>query len=481
MRAAFSTRFQLIFFISKKNRGDVLVFGVCHTRSRACVRRGCVGAMATADTHRSGGGVGERRTQTDVQVQWTRLEVAQRAACGASLFVVDGEVIDFGSFAHPGGHAILAKHKGHDVTDLFKGTRAGEGRRYAHSEGAVRMLGRLKVGTVIGDERGTHRDDLKREKQTGLCERVFSDDNAAEEDVPSSVGSDDDEHIEKHIGQANSPYNPHSVDITKPLLRQVSLLGKAGTYERWVFTPDTSLANGQSLKFFENPILEGLSQSPWYFVPVVWLPVACYALVSGWMKVLGNGLDHFWQSISANVTIAFISFTFGWHLWHLMEYSFHRFVFHSIPSGALGAKLHFAIHGCHHKAPMDKTRLTFPPTAAAPVIYFFRKVFFLVVPWVMAKSGRVITHTRDMNRYAHLVSSHVFVGCLLAYVTYDLTHYAFHVCDGDVLRKYFGNNFQILKSKHMKHHYDDHSISFGISNDLWDTKLGTVKRDKKTK
>ena len=55
---------------------------------------------------------------------FTRAEVAARAAAGASVLVVDGDVIDFGGFAHPGGHAILRRHAGEDVSAVFRGKQA---------------------------------------------------------------------------------------------------------------------------------------------------------------------------------------------------------------------------------------------------------------------------------------------------------------------------------------------------------------------
>ena len=87
-------------------------------------------------------------TRRHPRTTFTRAEVAARASAGASVFIVDGDVIDFGGFAHPGGHAILRRHAGEDVSAVFRGTRAGEGRRYAHSDGARRMLRRLRVGTI---------------------------------------------------------------------------------------------------------------------------------------------------------------------------------------------------------------------------------------------------------------------------------------------------------------------------------------------
>jgi hypothetical protein len=42
-------------------------------------------------------------------------------------------------------------------------------------------------------------------------------------------------------------------------------------------------------------------------------------------------------------------------------------VFHSIPEQPWAIAAHFALHGCHHKFPLDASRLVFPPLPAAVV------------------------------------------------------------------------------------------------------------------
>ena len=106
----------------------------------------CAATGSSADAH------GARTT-------FTRAEVAARASAGASVFIVDGDVIDFGGFAHPGGHAILRRHAGEDVSAVFRGKQAGEGRRYAHSDAATRTLRRLRVGTIETVEAAENDDE----------------------------------------------------------------------------------------------------------------------------------------------------------------------------------------------------------------------------------------------------------------------------------------------------------------------------------
>ncbi|CAI8603650.1 unnamed protein product [Vicia faba] len=55
----------------------------------------------------------------------------------------------------------------------------------------------------------------------------------------------------------------------------------------------------------------------------------------------------------------------GIFVWTLAEYLLHRFLFHVQTKSYWGNTLHYLLHGCHHKHPMDSLRLVFPPAAAA--------------------------------------------------------------------------------------------------------------------
>ena len=67
-----------------------------------------------------------------------------------------------------------------------------------------------------------------------------------------------------------------------------------------------------------------------------------------------------------------------------LEYSIHRWAFHAEPRSWWGITLHFALHGCHHKFPMDALRLVFPPAPAlllAGGIYGSLRLLFPQVPF----------------------------------------------------------------------------------------------------
>lgn len=340
----------------------------------------------------------------------------------------------------------------------------------------------------------------------------------------------------------------YGIDPSKPLVAQVGYLGDR--YMEWVHIPEVT---AEPLRFFGNPVMEAMSRTKWWAVPLVWLPIALWALGRG-MHTLGAGsgfasasnhgaatecggqsdaysefasnhgaasecsgqsdawvgnhssgdkyranhgfacgsnsylsdgfggnqsssceysasfnrsaggefsvahglplgsdgqLDALFGRLLGGATSTLASagsmhpvdvaaatavFVFGWFFWGFMEYAFHRFVFHGEPRGRAGITLHFILHGCHHKAPMDGLRLVFPPAASAPIIYGMGHVYRYVMP-------------------SEGLACFAFAGCLMGYVAYDCTHYFLHHAS-------FGWNRRLsrLKSTHMAHHYKVHNV-----------------------
>ncbi|GMN64433.1 hypothetical protein TIFTF001_033518 [Ficus carica] len=186
-----------------------------------------------------------------------------------------------------------------------------------------------------------------------------------------------------------------TVDLDKPLVFQVGHLGE--NYQEWVHQP---IATKESPRFFENDILEFLTLTAWWVIPVVWLPVVCYTIS---MSVrMGHTLSEIVLIVG-----------FGVFIWTLIEYTVHRFLFHIETKTYWGNTMHYLLHGCHHKHPMDRLRLVFPPAAAA----------VLTIPlWNMVKLLATPSSTPAF-----------FGGGLLGYVMYDVTHYYLHHASSVVL------------------------------------------------
>ena len=73
----------------------------------------------------------------------------------------------------------------------------------------------------------------------------------------------------------------------------------------------------------------------------------------------------------------------------------------------------------------------------------------------------------------NLLSGHcgllVHAGWLGGSLLYDAMHYSFH--HGPDIK--FGW-YQKMKAQHMRHHFRDNSVEFGVTNPWWDTVFGTL-------
>ncbi|PIN04349.1 Sphingolipid fatty acid hydroxylase [Handroanthus impetiginosus] len=220
------------------------------------------------------------------------------------------------------------------------------------------------------------------------------------------------------------------VDLSKPLVFQVGHLGEA--YEQWVHQP---IVTRETPRFFENDFMEFLTRTAWWVIPLVWLPIV------SWFVSLSVNLGLPPNHVAATVFAGVL-------LWTLLEYSLHRFLFHMKTKSYWGNTIHYLLHGCHHKHPMDGLRLVFPPAAAA----------ILAVP--LWNTIKILTPA--------LYAPALFGGGLLGYVMYDCTHYYLH--HGKPLK---GVSHE-LKRNHMDHHFRIQDKGFGITSNFWDRVFGTL-------
>ena len=138
---------------------------------------------------------------------------------------------------------------------------------------------------------------------------------------------------------------------------------------------------------------------------------------------------------------------FGAFIWTITEYTLHRFIFHFPAKSKFGKKIHFIFHGVHHDYPSDSKRLVMPPSVSIPLAVLFYFLFNAIL-------GEVLV-------------APFFVGFIIGYLAYDLTHYAIHHYN-------MHNKFWLaIKNHHMKHHFQDSEKGFGVSSPLWDKVIGT--------
>jgi sterol desaturase/sphingolipid hydroxylase (fatty acid hydroxylase superfamily) len=194
----------------------------------------------------------------------------------------------------------------------------------------------------------------------------------------------------------------------------------------------------ESVRLFKNPFMEYMSHIHPATPLIVYLPVIGIALYFGIQD--------------RDPLYAVLTFFAGIFIWTLLEYTIHRFAFHTHPKSETGKKIHFLVHGVHHDYPRDSTRLVMPLPVSIPLAVIFYFTF-------AALFG-------DFYLTA-------FAGLVIGYVAYDSIHYATHHFP---MKKGIG---KYLKEYHLRHHYNDENKAFGVSNPLWDYVFRTVPNNPK--
>jgi sterol desaturase/sphingolipid hydroxylase (fatty acid hydroxylase superfamily) len=220
-------------------------------------------------------------------------------------------------------------------------------------------------------------------------------------------------------------------------------VGKLGArYQEWLAFPSMS---SEPQRMFDAWFLETFSQTPWWTVPLLWLPLVALAAHA-------SLVTHATPALACGAHAAA-----GLLLWRLTEYLLHRFVFHARACSYWAITLHFSFHGCHHKRPQDRMRLVFPPLFAAPLVYAIRAAMHAALP---TAPGRACA---------------LFGGMLAGYIVYDCLHYFTHHA------AHAPRWLARARRTHLAHHYADATTSFGVTGDLFDRVFGTTPRAGRTK
>lgn len=187
-------------------------------------------------------------------------------------------------------------------------------------------------------------------------------------------------------------------------------------------------ATPDSPRMFESDIFDFFTRTPWWTVPLIWLPVS--AGLFAW----GLAENHVGIGQGLTLTVA------GWFTWTLTEYSLHRTTFHWWPR----SRFHFFVHGVHHEWPDDRYRLVMPPAVSLILASAFGLGFLAVAGPVKFPS--------------------FYAGFLFGYMIYDCTHYATHHL------KLKLPVFQALKKHHLLHHFSPRhqDRKYGVSTTFWD-------------
>ncbi|PRT54866.1 Ceramide very long chain fatty acid hydroxylase SCS7 [Wickerhamiella sorbophila] len=308
---------------------------------------------------------------------------------------------------HPGGEELITEYQGKEITEVMKDRDS-----HAHSDSAYEMLEDYFIGTLTD----MTDDEVMKEAEAESSAKVLT--------RTTNFDRDFEEHKFLHLG--------------KPLLMQM-LRGNM-TKRFYLEQVHKPRHYGQgSAPIFGN-FLEPISLTPWWFVPLVWIPVN--------MLLLTIPLSELPVGKVASL------YGLGLCLWTLVEYVMHRFLFHMdalLPDHQVAFTLHFLLHGFHHYLPMDRYRLVLPPALFAvlcPPLYKLAHFVF-----------------RD-----YYVSQAVFCGAHMGYVLYDMTHYFLH-------HKKLPSIMKATKVYHLDHHYKEYDLGFGVTSRFWDRIFGTLILD----
>ncbi|KAI9753444.1 MAG: ATP-dependent RNA helicase dbp6 [Chaenotheca gracillima] len=365
-------------------------------------------------------------------------DIEAHASSKSCYVTIGAKVYDITPFLedHPGGGDLILEYGGKDVQEIM-----GDEISHAHSESAYDILDEHLVGFVATDEvldaatKSEQPDGIvplppSKEALQGLPEGIARP-------IYANTGMASADDLSRETDTAND-YRTHKfLDLDRPLLMQIWNGGfSKDFYLEQVHRP-RHYKGGASAPLFGN-FLEPLSKTPWWVVPMVWLPAVTYGTnlsrvgLSGWGEV-----GAYW--------------TLGLAMWTLVEYILHRGLFHVdgyLPNNRVAITGHFLLHGIHHYLPMDKLRLVMPPTLfivlASPFWQLAHFVFYY-------------------NWYA---ATAVFCGAIFGYICYDLTHYFLH-------HRQLPAYYRELKKYHLQHHFADYENGFGVTSRFWDRVFGT--------
>ncbi|MGK5630462.1 sterol desaturase family protein [Streptomyces sp. URMC 123] len=202
--------------------------------------------------------------------------------------------------------------------------------------------------------------------------------------------------------------------------------------------PASRTSRGEALRasppMFASPFLDRFSRVHPALPPVLYLPLAvCLTVLAA--RLTGPLPTAGWALL-------------GYGLWTLTEYWVHRAVFHWVPRGRRGRRLHWMVHGVHHDHPDDPRRLVMPPLVSLPGA---------------AAAGLLLTHLLGPGR-----GRAAMAGYVLGYLAYDMVHFRLHhhrpaTALGRALRR-----------RHLQHHFQDDRRGFGVSCPYWDHVFGTA-------
>ena len=240
----------------------------------------------------------------------------------SSCYVTIGtKVFDVTNFLddHPGGGDLILEYGGKDVKEIM-----GDEISHTHSESAYEILDENLIGFVAREkivQVATEIDGADNilplpPNSNGLQElkKRGAADGVATEPVYASTGVSSADDLSRETDYSTDYQKHKFLDLNKPLLMQVWNGGFSKKFYLEQVHRPRHYKGGQSAPLFGN-FLEPLSLTPWWVVPMVWLPPVAYGTFTAYRNISG-----------VLETVAY--WLTGLAVWTIVEYGLHRGLFH---------------------------------------------------------------------------------------------------------------------------------------------------------
>ena len=186
----------------------------------------------------------------------------------------------------------------------------------------------------------------------------------------------------------------------------------------------------ETARMFKSDFLEAFSKIHWSVPLFIYVPVIGYLFYLSIVDYKVSALDIFGLIVA------------GLFIWTITEYLLHRFIFHFHTTSDFGKRITFMFHGVHHDYPNDTKRLVMPPSVSIPLAIGFFFIFKAIL--------------------GDISVAPFYIGFIGGYLFYDISHYAIHHFN-------MHSKFWLaIKNHHMRHHYKDPELGFGVSSPFWD-------------
>ncbi len=234
----------------------------------------------------------------------TLSEVESHNSAKSCYVTIGTKVYDVTDFldAHPGGADLILDYAGKDVGEILKDEDS-----HAHSDAAYEVLDDSLVAFLVSEKLAPKTQDQKNTVDSQINEKVTPT-------IHPRTGMSCEEDLSKDT-DLNQDYKTHKfLDLNKPLLMQVWNGGFSKEFYLDQVHRPRHYKGGASAPLFGN-FLEPFSLTPWWVVPLLWLPVDAYGTY-----LAAQGFENY-GALAA-------SWLLGLFVWTLVEYILHRCLFH---------------------------------------------------------------------------------------------------------------------------------------------------------